>query len=173
MAEEHLMQVLSFFVFVVMVVCFILAVGYGLRLLEGRDQRGRSPDLSRDVLREEDPKAEGEMKPSTARLNSVGFSRVSQWPHRGRTDNSESSITTCVPFVPTRRAHTYLPHHGGSTLAPQGYEARQRSWCDSHLIRSRSSAKTSMPAPLLVSSPLGRHRLRRCCLRPGGREGPF
>jgi hypothetical protein len=62
MAEEHLMQVLSFFVFVVMVVFFILSVGYGLRLLEGRDQRGRSPDLSRDVLREEDPKAEGEMK---------------------------------------------------------------------------------------------------------------
>lgn len=44
--------------------------------------------------------------PSTARSNSVGFSRVSQWPHCGRTDNSESSINVCA-----LRAHergTYL-----------------------------------------------------------------
>jgi len=31
------MQILSFFVFVVMAVIIILAVGYGLSLLEGRD----------------------------------------------------------------------------------------------------------------------------------------
>jgi hypothetical protein len=59
-------QILSFFMFVVMAVIFILAVGYGLSFLEGsllevRDQR-RSSDLSRDVLQEEDPKAEGEIQ---------------------------------------------------------------------------------------------------------------
>jgi hypothetical protein len=31
------MQILSFFVFVVMAILFILAVGYGLSVLEGRD----------------------------------------------------------------------------------------------------------------------------------------
>jgi hypothetical protein len=31
------MQVLSFFIFVVMAVFFVLAVGYGLSFLEGRD----------------------------------------------------------------------------------------------------------------------------------------
>jgi hypothetical protein len=57
------MQVLSFFIFVVMAVLLVLAVGYGLSLLEGRDQRSSSPDLSRDVLYEEDPNTEGEMQP--------------------------------------------------------------------------------------------------------------
>ena len=56
------MQVFSFFIFVVMAVFFILAVGYSLTLLEERDQRSRSPDASRDVLQKEDPKAEGEMQ---------------------------------------------------------------------------------------------------------------
>jgi len=57
------MQVLSFFIFVVMAVLLVLAVGYGLSLLEGRDQSSSSPDLSRDVLYEEDPNTEGEMQP--------------------------------------------------------------------------------------------------------------
>ncbi len=35
------MQILSFVMFVVMTVFFILAVGYGLSLLEGRGQRSR------------------------------------------------------------------------------------------------------------------------------------
>ena len=56
------MQMLSFFMFVVMAVFFILAVGYGLSLLEGRDQRGNSLNASRDALYEEDQQAEGEMQ---------------------------------------------------------------------------------------------------------------
>jgi hypothetical protein len=56
------MQVLSFYVFMVIVVFFLLAVGYGFSLLEGRDQRGSSPNLPRDVLHEENPKTEGEMQ---------------------------------------------------------------------------------------------------------------
>ena len=31
------MQILSFFIFVVLAVIFVLAVGYGLSVLEGRD----------------------------------------------------------------------------------------------------------------------------------------
>jgi hypothetical protein len=31
------MQILSFFIFVVLAIFFVLAVGYGLSLLEGRD----------------------------------------------------------------------------------------------------------------------------------------
>jgi hypothetical protein len=54
------MQVLSFFMFVAMAIFFILAVGYGLSLVEGQDNPTKSPDASQDVLQEADPKAEGE-----------------------------------------------------------------------------------------------------------------
>jgi hypothetical protein len=56
------MQVLSFFMFVVMAIFFILAVGYGLSLVEGQDNPTKSPDVSQDVLQEVDPKAEDQMQ---------------------------------------------------------------------------------------------------------------
>ena len=55
------MQILWFFMFVVMVIFFTLALGYGLSLLENKAISQMS-DASRDVLQEEAPKAEGEMQ---------------------------------------------------------------------------------------------------------------
>jgi len=59
--EEKLVQILWFFMFVVMVIFFTLALGYGLSLLENKAISQMS-DASRDVLQEEAPKAEGEMQ---------------------------------------------------------------------------------------------------------------
>src|SRR5215204_7198312 len=43
---------------------------------------------------------------SAARLNSVGFSRVSQWPHWGKMHNSESLINVCALWA--HETGTYL-----------------------------------------------------------------
>jgi len=54
------MQILVFLMFMVMVIFFTLALGYGLSLLEAKAASQMS-DASRDLLREEAPKAEREM----------------------------------------------------------------------------------------------------------------
>ena len=58
---ENLMQILVFLMFMVAVIFFTLALGYGLSLLENKAVSQMS-DASRDVLQEEAPKAEGEMQ---------------------------------------------------------------------------------------------------------------
>ncbi len=99
----------------------------GLRLVfgGGTSHKPQMPGALRDAPQEEAPKAKGPVQvrrlgtrgdaphfhslaknASTARLNSPGFSRVSQWPHCGKMRNSESFINVCA-----RCAHetgTYL-----------------------------------------------------------------
>jgi hypothetical protein len=55
------MQILVFLMFLVVVIVFTLALGYGLSLLEDKAASQMS-DASRDVLHEEAPKAKGEMQ---------------------------------------------------------------------------------------------------------------
>ena len=55
------MQILVFFIFVLVVVFFILALVYGLSLVENKAVSQMS-DASRDVLQEENSQAEGEMQ---------------------------------------------------------------------------------------------------------------
>ena len=55
------MQILVFLMFMVVVIFFTLALGYGLSLLENKAASQMS-NASRDVLHQEAPKAEGEMQ---------------------------------------------------------------------------------------------------------------
>jgi len=55
------MQILVFLMFMVAVIFFTLALGYGLSLLEDKSASQMS-DASRDVLHQEAPKAKGEMR---------------------------------------------------------------------------------------------------------------